>query len=413
MMFAPRRYNMVLRVLAGSFYDLPCPINLNMWWNFGSMMGVLLVIQVLSGFIMACHYTPHESLAFSSVVHIMHDVHEGWLVRSLHSNGASFFFICVYAHIGRGIYYHSFTLTHTWSVGVSMYLLLMAIAFLGYVLPWGQMSYWGATVITNLFTAIPYVGRVITEWIWGGYSVCDATLKRFYVLHLYLPFVLMGLAVIHLYYLHETGSNNPLGIDDGGDLIPFHPYYSHKDFLGILIMVGALLLIVLFEPDLFASPENFIPANPYKTPLHIQPEWYFLFAYTILRSVPNKGGGVAALAASVLILYALPLRPKYFHLGLAFYPVSQAFFWLFVSSFMMLTFIGMRPVQEPYIFMGQVSMVIYFMYFPLQGVLERGWDILMSYLQFSIYEEDSSHSAHEKSNVLFYDGGKELEWNDL
>nr|YP_009642903.1 cytochrome b [Gari elongata]QCQ20467.1 cytochrome b [Gari elongata] len=410
MMYAPRRNNMVLRAMAGSFYDLPCPINLNMWWNFGSMLGVILVVQILSGFIMACHYTPHESLAFSSVVHIMHDVHEGWMFRSIHSNGATFFFICIYAHMGRGLYYHSFVLHKTWMVGVTMYLMLMAIAFLGYVLPWGQMSYWGATVITNLFSAIPYVGQTITQWIWGGYTVCDATLKRFYVLHMYLPFVLGGLALVHLYYLHDSGSNNPLGVDDGGDLISFHPYYSHKDFLGILIMVGALLLVVLFVPDMFGSPENFIPANPYKTPIHIQPEWYFLFAYTILRSVPNKGGGVAALAASVLVLYLLPFRPKYFHLGLAFYPVSQVYYWVFVASFLMLTFIGMRPVQEPYQLMGQVSSLIYFSYYPFHSFLERSWDLMLSYMQFSF--SDSGYSSKERS-VDNYDGSLDLRWGEF
>nr|YP_009431980.1 cytochrome b [Donax vittatus]ATA66429.1 cytochrome b [Donax vittatus] len=402
MKYSPRHSNPILRLAAGSFYDLPCPINLSMWWNFGSMLGVVLVVQILSGVIMACHYTPHEALAFSSVVHIMHDVNQGWLFRSIHSNGATFFFFCIYAHMGRGLYYHSFFLHKTWMVGVSMYLLLMAIAFLGYVLPWGQMSYWGATVITNLFSAIPYVGQALTNWIWGGFVVCDATLKRFYVLHMYMPFVLAGLAGVHLFYLHETGSNNPLGVDDSGDLVPFHPYYSHKDFLGILIMVGLLIQVVLLEPDFFGSPENFIPANPYKTPLHIQPEWYFLFAYTILRSIPNKGGGVAALAGSVLILYLLPFRPKYFHQGLAFYPVSQVFFWVFVSSFLMLTFIGMRPVQEPYVLIGQVSSVVYFSFYPMHCFLERGWDLLLSYIQFSSYtlSDNSLETGHVSHSGL-------------
>nr|YP_006576415.1 cytochrome b [Semele scabra]AEV94309.1 cytochrome b [Semele scabra] len=384
MSYIPRYNNKILRLVSGSFYDLPCPINLNVWWNFGSMLGVMLVVQIISGIIMACHYTPHVDLAFSSVVHIMHDVNKGWFFRSLHTNGASFFFICIYAHIGRGLYYHSFFLHKTWMVGVSMYLLLMVIAFMGYVLPWGQMSYWGATVITNLFSAIPYVGSMLTQWIWGGYSVCDATLKRFYVLHMYLPFLLAGLAMIHLYYLHDSGSNNPLGVDDGGDLIPFHPYYSHKDFLGILIMVGCLLMVVFFAPDMFGSAENFIPANPFKTPLHIEPEWYFLFAYTILRSIPNKGGGVAALAASVMVLYVLPFYGKGFHLGLAFYPISQVYYWIFVGSFLMLTFIGARPVEEPYQFLGQAGGVVYFSYYLVGWSLIRWWDYVVEHVQVSL-----------------------------
>ena len=215
----------VLRVFNSTFYSLPCPINLNIWWNFGSMLGVLLVIQIIRGMILACHYTAHREIAFSSVVHIIHDVNYGWFIRRVHRNGASFFFLCVYAHIGRGIYYHSFFLVKVWTIGVTMYAVLMVIAFLGYVLPWGQMSYWGATVITNLFRAIPYIGDDIMRWVWGGFSVCDNTLKRFYILHLFMPFILAGLRVVHLYYLHERGSNNPLGVEDGGDLIPFFPYY--------------------------------------------------------------------------------------------------------------------------------------------------------------------------------------------
>jgi len=290
-----------------------------------------------------------------------------------------------------------------------MYLILMAIAFIGYVLPWGQISYWGATVITNLFTAIPYIGNIITQWIWGGYTVCDATLKRFYVLHMYLPFALIGLAAIHIYYLHSSGSNNPLGVDDGGDLVSFHPYYSHKDFVGILLMVGTLILVVLFAPDVFGAAENYIPANPYKTPIHIQPEWYFLFAYTILRRIPNKGGGVAALAASVIILYLLPFRPKHFHLGLAFYPISQVYYWVFVGRFLILTFIGIRPVEEPYVFVGQVRSVIYFSFYPLHSLLERGWDRIISYLQFSVIGNRQPNQYGESK----YRGGGELRWGDL
>lgn len=372
----------ILSMIGGSFYTLPCPLNLRAWWNFGSSIGALFLVQAVRGLVLACHYTAHELYAFGSVVHIVHDVNYGWFFRRLHRNGASVFFICIYCHIGRGIYYHSFFLKKVWCVGVIMYIILICIAFLGYVLPWGQMSYWGATVITNLFSAIPYIGLDITKWVWGGFRVCDATLKRFYILHLYLPFLLVGLFFLHIYYLHQVGSNNPLGVEDYGDLVTFHPYYRFKDFLGVVGVVGGLLMIVFFSPDLFRSPENFIPANPYKTPSHIEPEWYFLFAYTILRSVPRKSGGVMALGFSVVVLFFLVLRPKSFHLGSQFYPLSQLFFWLFVSRFLILTYIGMRPAESPYYELGYYAIVLYFRYFIFGWCLERFWDYFIVHLQY-------------------------------
>nr|QNV49108.1 cytochrome b [Gari togata] len=411
-MYSLQGRSKVLNALSSSFYNLPCPVNLSFWWNFGSAMGVILVVQIVSGLVLACHYTASVGEAYSSVVHILHDVNFGWFFRSLHSNGASFFFICVYCHMGRGIYYHSFYMHKVWTMGVFMYLSLMTIAFLGYVLPWGQMSYWGATVITNLFSAVPLVGNILTEWLWGGFTVCDATLKRFYILHMFLPFALGGMSVTHLYFLHESGSGNPLGVEDSADLVPFHPYYSFKDFVGVLFIVGWLLVVVFFFPDLFGSVENFIPANPYKTPVHIQPEWYFLFAYAILRSVPSKGGGVAALACSVLILLVLPFRPKYFHLGLAFYPLSQLAFWWFVGSLVILTFIGMRPVEWPYYEVGQWATCVYFSYFMFSWSLELMWDKVMSYVQFSSPLKNWGFLG-TPPYYFFYDGMKDLGWEDL
>nr|WNI01738.1 CYTB [Donax trunculus] len=373
----------MVNVLKGTFYTLPCPINLNMWWNMGSLLGVMLMVQVVSGLLLSCHYEASVLGAYNSVVHIIHDVNMGWYIRSLHSNGASFFFLIIYCHIGRGIYYHSFMMKSVWFVGVAMYMTLMMIAFLGYVLPWGQMSYWGATVITSMLTAIPVVGAEITQLVWGGFTVNDSTLKRFYVLHMYMPLVLAGLFMLHMYFLHNLGSNNPLGVEDSGDLISFHPYYSLKDYVGVVTMVSLLSGVILFTPDIFGGHENFIPADPFKTPMHIQPEWYFLFAYTILRSVPNKTGGVCAMLLSVLVLLVLPYSLKSEHLGLAFYPASQVNFWCMVSSFIGLTFLGARPVEYPYYEMGRIFMDVYFSYFITFGVLELYWDKIMAYVTFS------------------------------
>nr|AME17934.1 cytochrome b [Cyclina sinensis] len=358
-----RYSNRFLKVLSSVLYDLPAPVNLTIFWNFGSLLGVCLVVQIVSGLLMAVHYTPEVGQAFDSVVHIMRDVNGGWFLRSMHANGASFFFMCIYLHIGRGVFYHSFFMTHTWLVGCTLYLLLMAIAFTGYVLPWGQMSFWGATVITNLFGAIPYIGPSLMEWLWGGFCVGDATLKRFFVFHFLAPFILFVLVGIHIIFLHDTGSNNPLGVDSDAEAIPFHSYYTLKDLVGIVFMVGILMMICLCEPDLFSDPTNYMPADPMKTPLHIQPEWYFLFAYTILRSIPHKLGGVLALAGSVIILYFLPFYPKSLWRGSQYNPLAQAVFWVFVGNFIILTFIGMCPVEYPFEFIGMLASLIYFFFF--------------------------------------------------
>nr|WNI01728.1 CYTB [Donax vittatus] len=368
--------------LKKNIYNLPCPINLNYWWNMGSLLGVILCVQLISGLVLSCHYTASASEAYDSIVHIMHNVQLGWLFRSVHMNGASFFFILIYAHIGRGIYYNSFTMKKVWNVGVVMYFLLMMISFLGYVLPWGQMSYWGATVITNLLTAIPMVGEDFTKLVWGGFTVGDSTLKRFYILHLFTPFILSGMVGVHMYFLHISGSNNPLGIDDSGDLISFHPYYTFKDFVGVVGLMSALFGVVFLYPTVFESPENYVKANPFKTPMHIQPEWYFLAAYTILRSCHTKGGGVAAMLGSSAVLFVLPYWYKPIHLGFSFYPVSQVHFWSMVASWGGLTYLGTCPVQYPYFEVGRILSFNFFSFFFSMGLLELYWDKVTSCLTY-------------------------------
>jgi len=321
------------------------------------------MIQIFRGLFLAIHYSCDITLAFDRVRHIRRDVNFGWALRIIHANGASFFFICLYLHIGRGIYYGSYRFELVWIVGTTLLLITIATAFLGYVLPWGQMSFWGATVITNLFSAIPYLGRDIVYWLWGGFAVDNATLTRFFALHFLLPFIISGLSIIHLLFLHTTGSNNPLGLDRNYDKIPFHPYFSIKDLMGIAILIFLFIYICLQAPWMLGDPENFIPANPLVTPVHIQPEWYFLFAYAILRSIPNKLGGVVALALSVIVLYIIPFyRAKKF-INLSFYPVGKIIFWLLIVVVFLLTWIGARPVEEPYVITGQILTVMYFIYY--------------------------------------------------
>nr|AIG53270.1 cytochrome b [Ctenotus sp. DLR-2014a]AIG53285.1 cytochrome b [Ctenotus superciliaris x Ctenotus inornatus]WHU53987.1 cytochrome b [Ctenotus superciliaris]AIG53289.1 cytochrome b [Ctenotus sp. DLR-2014a]AIG53291.1 cytochrome b [Ctenotus sp. DLR-2014a] len=358
-----RKTHPILKIVNNSFIDLPSPSNISAWWNFGSLLGLCLIIQVLTGLFLAMHYTADISSAFSSVAHICRDVQYGWLIRNLHANGASMFFICLYLHIGRGLYYGSYMFKETWNIGVVLLLLVMATAFVGYVLPWGQMSFWGATVITNLLSAIPYVGTSLVEWIWGGFSVDNATLTRFFTFHFLLPFAIMGASILHLLFLHETGSNNPTGLSSNTDKIPFHPYFSYKDLLGATLLLMALLLLALFSPNLLGDPENFTPANPLVTPPHIKPEWYFLFAYAILRSIPNKLGGVLALLFSILILMFVPALHTSKQRGNAFRPFSQALFWALVSNIIILTWIGGQPVEDPFIIIGQIASTTYFIIF--------------------------------------------------
>nr|AIG52958.1 cytochrome b [Ctenotus helenae]AIG53256.1 cytochrome b [Ctenotus inornatus]AIG53257.1 cytochrome b [Ctenotus inornatus] len=358
-----RKTHPILKIVNNSFIDLPSPSNISAWWNFGSLLGLCLIVQVLTGLFLAMHYTADISSAFSSVAHICRDVQYGWLIRNLHANGASMFFICLYLHIGRGLYYGSYMFKETWNIGVVLLLLVMATAFVGYVLPWGQMSFWGATVITNLLSAIPYIGTSLVEWIWGGFSVDNATLTRFFTFHFLLPFAIMGASMLHLLFLHETGSNNPTGLTSNTDKIPFHPYYSYKDLLGATLFLMVLLLLALFTPNLLGDPENFTPANPLVTPPHIKPEWYFLFAYAILRSIPNKLGGVLALLFSILILMFVPALHTSKQRGNAFRPFSQALFWALVSNIIILTWIGGQPVEDPFIIIGQIASTTYFIIF--------------------------------------------------
>nr|YP_009347425.1 cytochrome b [Mesapia peloria]APU93533.1 cytochrome b [Mesapia peloria] len=374
-----RKNHPLIKIMNNLLIDLPSPSNISSWWNFGSLLALCLIIQIITGLFLTMYYYANIELAFYSVNYICRNVNYGWLIRTIHANGASFFFICIYIHIGRGIYYESFNFFYTWMIGIIILLLLMMTAFMGYVLPWGQMSFWGATVITNLLSAIPYLGTSLLNWIWGGFAVDNATLTRFYTFHFILPFIILMMSMIHLLFLHQTGSNNPLGINSNLDKIPFHPYFTFKDLIGFIIMLFILIMITLSNPYMMGDPDNFIPANPLVTPIHIQPEWYFLFAYAILRSIPNKLGGVIALLMSILILMILPFTFNKKIQGIQFYPINQIIFWSMITTIILLTWIGARPVETPYILTGQILTIIYFSYYITNPIINKMWDKFIFY----------------------------------
>lgn len=369
-----RKTHPLLKIINNSLIDLPAPSNISRWWNFGSLLGLCLIIQTLTGIFLAIHYTADTSIAFYSVNHICRDVNNGWILRTLHANGASFFFICIYLHIGRGIYYGSYKYFYTWTIGVILFFLTIGTAFIGYVLPWGQISFWGATVITNLLSAIPYIGNTLVQWLWGGFAVDNATLTRFFSFHFLFPFIIIAFTIIHLLFLHQTGSNNPLGVNRNIDKIPFHPFFSYKDIFGFFLLLTFLIFLIFISPYYLGDPDNFIPANPLITPPHIQPEWYFLFAYAILRSIPNKLGGVIALILSIAILFILPFTNNFKFQSLQFYPLNQIIFWILTCIIILLTWIGARPVETPYIFTGQLLTFLYFFYFILTPIITLIWE---------------------------------------
>nr|AFN27603.1 cytochrome b [Diadromus collaris] len=369
--------NMILKIINNSLIKLPTPLNISIWWNFGSLLGLSLSIQILSGLFLSMHYCNDTTMAFNSMIHIIQDVNLGWMFRLLHMNGASFFFFCMFIHIGRGLYYGSYKLLKTWMIGILIFFMSMATAFMGYVLPWGQMSFWGATVITNLISTIPYFGLSMVEWIWGGFSVSNPTLNRFFTFHFILPFMILALVIVHLMFIHETGSNNPLGINSNLMKLPFNIYFTLKDLYGFILMISMLMFLILINPFILSDPENFILANSMVTPIHIQPEWYFLFAYTILRSIPNKLGGVIALLMSILILSILPFMKFKKFQSMKFYPLNQIMFWFFINIMFILTWLGSQPVESPFIEINQLFTILYFLFYLLNPIFMKIWDMII------------------------------------
>ena len=366
----------IVQLINDHLVDYPTPSNLTLFWNYGFLAGMCLSVQLITGIALAMHYTPHIDLAFLSVEHIMRDVNNGWFLRYTHANGASMFFITVFIHIGRGLYYGSYMAPRglVWSLGVLILLLMMATAFLGYVLVWGQMSFWAATVITNFFTAFPIVGDKIVTLLWGGFSVDNATLNRFFSLHYLLPFAIAGIVIIHMSAVHQDGSNNPLGIASNTDKISFFPYFFIKDTLSLVALLLFFSFFVYFSPNTLGHSDNYIPGNPMVTPEHIVPEWYFLPAYAILRSIPNKLLGVLALFAAILVLFVLPLVNTSEIRSTLYRPLHQKFFWLLVIDYILLGYLGQQAPETPFIEIGQMCSIYYFAYFliiiPLLGKLE-------------------------------------------
>lgn len=369
----------VFTMIQKEYGTFPTPRNFNYFWNFGALAMINLMIMIATGIFLAMNYTPHAAYAFDSVERIMRDVNYGWLIRYVHMNGAHMFFVVVYIHIWRGLYYGSYKAPREllWILGVVIFLLMMATAFMGYVLPWGQMSFWGATVITNLFSAIPFIGPEIVVWLWGGFSVDNPTLNRFFSLHYLLPFVIVGVVFLHVAALHVTGSNNPLGIEPKGpqDTLPFHPYYTIKDSIGLIAYLAVLAALVFFAPNYLGHADNYIPANPLVTPAHIVPEWYFLPFYAILRAVPDKLGGVLLMFGSIAILFVLPWLDTSPVRSMRFRPIARIALLIWTINFFVLTWVGAKPAEQPYVLISQITTVIYFAYFlvvlPALGRLER------------------------------------------
>jgi quinol-cytochrome oxidoreductase complex cytochrome b subunit len=357
--------NAVLTVGLNHLISYPTPINFTYFYGFGSLAALCLGSQILSGVFLAMHYVPIGDLAFMSVEHIMRDLNYGWFLRYMHANGSSMFFLCVYTHIARGIYYGSFVYPRhiTWVSGIIIFILMMATAFLGYVLPWGQMSFWAATVITNLFSAIPLVGFSVVEWLWGGFSVGTPTLNRFFSFHFLLPFAIAAFACIHIAFLHKNGSNNPLTVDSSLDTIPFYPYFGVKDLFGVQVFLIVFSLFIFFSPNTLGHPDNYVYADSLSTPLHIVPEWYFLPFYAILRSIPDKLGGVVAMALSLILLAFLPFIVSKKIKGSVFSPSYKLSFWVFSINAVFLGWLGQKVTEPPYQVLGLIATFIYFFYF--------------------------------------------------
>jgi ubiquinol-cytochrome c reductase cytochrome b subunit len=365
--------NFLIAVVDNHIIDYPSPINLTYFWSFGALAGVCLVLQLVTGIFLAMYYTPHIDYAFNSVEFIMRDINNGWLIRYLHANGASMFFIVVYSHMFRGIYYGSYMPPREmlWCSGVLIFVLMMGTAFMGYVLPWGQMSFWGASVITRLVTVIPFAGDAIVEWFWGGYTISNPTLKRIFSLHYLLPFIIAALVIIHIALLHKDGSNNPLGVESNSDKIPFYPYFYVKDLFAFMCFVTFFSIILFYYPNMLGHPDNYIPANPLKTPLHIVPEWYFLPFYAILRSIPSKVGGILGMFGAIVVLFLLPYINTSKIRSATFRPIFRILFWFLFMNFVLLGWLGQAAVEQPFVAIGQLATFFYF--FLLYCVISSNW----------------------------------------
>ena len=372
-----RKQHPLIKIINGVLIDLPTPANLSVNWNYGSLLGLILVLQLVTGIVLSIRFSGHASISFDSVIMIYQDADYGWLLRLVHSTGASFFFLFLYLHIGRGLYYGSYVYPELWNIGVLIYLILMGTAFLGYVLPWGQISYWAATVITNLLSAIPLLGSTLVQWVWGGFAFSNPTLTRFYTLHYLLPFVVSALVILHIFFLHIQGRSNPLGVSSRTNKVPFHYYYSVKDLYVYFVFIFIFMVVTLKYGYNLIDAENWIPANPLVTPTHIQPEWYFLFAYAILRSIPNKLGGVLGLVLSVMFLFVFTVSSsRIIFSGINFSPIARFVYWRFIANFLLLTWLGSCPAERPY---NEVALFCTVLFFILISAI-AAWSHVVTYL---------------------------------